>query len=62
MTGAGLKTILIAATALSLTACSKRDSLYLDHTRDEAKAPARHAPAKSGAATAATNSAKAPAT
>jgi hypothetical protein len=57
MAGAGFKTILIAAALLGLAACSKRDSLYLDHTRE----PAKHAPARP-AATAATNTAKAPAT
>ena len=41
----GFNAMLVAAAVLSLTACGKRDSLYLDHTRDEAKAPA-HKPAK----------------
>lgn len=64
MRRAGLDIILILATATAmLVACGKRDSIYLDHTRDEARAPRRAPPAAkpAEAASANTTAANAPA-
>ena len=56
MKGAGFRTILVTTAVLSLAACGKRDSLYLDHNREEAKAPGRKpAPSSALANTTATN-------